>query len=275
MSILVIAVLLPYNFWILWVHGTNVTEEYSWSRVHGGNWNQVIKLPSNGEVRLDRWGQVTAGYLAFILFGTGADANNTYKRMLCAIGLGKIFPSLYKESRSGTSTPSNVTFAKVWSSTASKARSIFSKRDSVVEGSLAGTRHNSVSVGAALSSSLHSESTACHNTSTATPIPSHQPPKPHFINRLFARRDHLPMLPLFANTIVTEMADLDKSVANKSPTSTTSSGGYSHHAHAWSSDIPTTFGNRNSDRDVRVVQEVHQVVHHGKTDKVDRPGTSA
>jgi len=47
------------------------------------------------------------GYVTFLLFSTSTDAHNTYKKMMLAISLGKLFPSLYVMRETGSSTPSS------------------------------------------------------------------------------------------------------------------------------------------------------------------------
>lgn len=257
MSMIIIVIFLPYNFWLLWLNVSNLNEPFSWSYVHGSDWNTVWKVPSDGVVRLDKWGQVATGYLGFIVFGTGTDANNTYKRMLCAIGLGRIFPSLYRVSESGTSTPSSITFARGFASTcSSKAKKWFSRSCSITETQHASTRNNSVTADTILLSTPRSASIPWHPVQSNEPILRHpspkSAPKKSFWGRLFARRNtQKQILPLFTGT-TDQATETEKSLANTTP-----SGIYSH---AWASDSPTTTHTRESEADhgVCIVREVHQ-----------------
>lgn len=136
MAIITIVVLTPYLFWILWIFSTQLTEPFSWEYVHGDwgtGWNSIAFVPTAGTVRMDRWGQAGAGYSAFLIFGTGTDAKNTYKWMACKIGLGKCFPSLYQPSNDKPSPPGR--FWTWCTNTSSKARSMFSisKNESITE----------------------------------------------------------------------------------------------------------------------------------------------
>lgn len=258
MSMIIVVLLLPYSFWILWLFASTLNEQFSWSIVHGPGWNTVIKVAGNGSIRLDKWGQVCCGYLAFIVFGTGTDANNTYKRMLCAIGLGKVFPSLCEMSKRGTSTPSSFTFARGLCSTCtSKAKSLFSRNSYVSETIPSPTGNNSVGAETIMIGTTRSGSFPCHPTSTNDPILQQHLPASHsdksFLARLFARRNKpQPILPLFTNSTVDKMTDTEKS-----PADTFSSG---VHTHAWASNSPTSarHPDNQGDQGVHVVKEVHQ-----------------
>jgi pheromone a factor receptor len=147
MSIIIILFVLPYQFWIIAEIAGNIDPPFSWSRVHNsGDWNTMIRVPTNGVVRFDRWGEIAFGYILFLLFGTGTDAHNSYKRMFTSIGLGKVFPNLYIMSESGgggsAATPSSMSFIKGWTS---KAKGVFtSKTGDVFNESMASTRSMSL-----------------------------------------------------------------------------------------------------------------------------------
>jgi pheromone a factor receptor len=260
MSAIIIVIMLPYSFWILWLFASELTEKYTWSSVHGADWNSVVKMPAYGQVRLDKWGQVATGYCAFFVFGTGSDANNTYKKMLCAIGLGYIFPSLNRRSESGSSTPSSFVAARGWLSTcSSKAKDFFSRSTTVTETlqtKTVSTRNNSVTVETILLDTPRSGS--FHPVATNEPMIAQQPPQASngsksFFGRLFPRRNRQPsVLPLFAQPRGTERTETEKS-----PTETLPPGIYSQ---AWASDSPTTAVPRDSGggHGVHVVKELHQ-----------------
>lgn len=258
MAIVIVTLLLPYSFFLLYQLCSTMVDQYSWSTVHGPKWNSVVKVPSYGTVRLDRWGEVAVGYFLFILFGTGTDANNTYKRMLCSIGLGKIFPSLYDLSESsGSATPSGVTFARRFTSSwSTKARSLFCK---------SGTFTGQSQVDSFTSSEVHRIPTNDHE-----PI---LPPRPStrktglipLIKAFFGRGTvNQTILPMHRKTSSVASSSLNKSV---SPDGSTPSGVY---AHAWAVDN-TGDGKVNEGHGVHVVREVHQAHQEKGKDKQTMP----
>jgi pheromone a factor receptor len=258
MALILILFYLPWVFYNMYTLIAQIVDTYSWSRVHGPDWNSVIKVPGNGVVRTDKWSVIATGYVAFFVFGTGSDANNTYKHMLCAIGLGNIFPSLYNMSQSGSSTPSNVTFAKGWcSSMSTKAKSLFSRTDSVTETLPTGadSRNNSV---AFISTPTTAHNESFHLISTTDPIVKSLTSEPHtsnksFLARIFPRynRQHS-ILPLFSSTSVDEINQFEKSPVDTNPTH--------FFARAWSSENPT-MTRAEVTQGVHVVREVHQEQH--------------
>jgi len=244
MAITIIVLLIPYSFFIIYQLSTAIVDEYSWNRVHGPDWGTVVMLPADGNVRFDRWGEVGAGYLGFVLFGTGTDANNTYKRLLCSIGLGKIFPNLYIMHESRVSSPSDVTFGKRWTSSWSgKAKSLFSMNGSVTET----TRTGSVVLGTPITD----HSGTLHQISTNEPILPTRGTKSgtnskSFFRRFFGRTA-LPLQFLPAH-------NTDIAAQHKSPTESVPSGVY---ARAWASEnVGTEHTSRSGG--VYIVHEVRQ-----------------
>lgn len=244
--LIIVAVYIPYTTWllvVLWRASTNATDTYSWSRIHDPTrFNTIVKVPANGQVTIDKWGQVVTGYVLFFVFGTGSDAENTYKSALLAIGLGRFFPCLYARRESGASTPRSFIVARSWGSTlSSRAKSMWwSKTDSVAQTT---TRGDSVSMSRLRPVSTE-ERVLDHDT---TP-----PPRSSFCARLFARRAHSrsTVLPLFAPRSVTEMTDTN---THKSSTRDVEPG---VSAHAWATDKASS--RRGSEADgVHVVREVH------------------
>jgi pheromone a factor receptor len=258
MALILIIFYLPWVFYNMYTLIAQIVDTFSWSRVHGPDWNSVIKVPGNGVVRTDKWSVIATGYVAFFVFGTGSDANNTYKRMLCAMGLGNIFPSLYNMSQSGSSTPSSITFAKGWcSSMSTKAKSLFSKIDSVTETLPTGTdsRNNSV---AFISTPITAHAEFLHLVSTTDPIIKSLTPEPHTCNKSFlarifphCNRQHY-ILPLFSRKSVDEITQPEKLPADTVPTHFS--------ARAWSSESPTMTCAEET-QGVHVVREVYQEQH--------------
>ncbi|KAL1608368.1 hypothetical protein SLS60_003309 [Paraconiothyrium brasiliense] len=253
MALYVSIILVPYSFFILYQLADTIVDEYSWARVHGPDWNSVIKVPANGVARWDRWGEVAAGYITFLLFGTGTDAHNTYKGLLTSIGFGKIFPSLYIISESsGIQTPTSVTFVKRWTSNwSSKAKSLLSKNGSVSE----------LSCNASVTGSVTQTMFTNENT-----IPSQQhhgllcSDRNSFFSRIFHRRTMnqyiLPSHSKISNE-TDRLPVLDKTRSNPSAFA----------AHAWATD--DLAGEKHGEMTgVHVVREVHQAIQEqGKRQK--------
>jgi len=260
MAILFITLFLPYTLYILYVLASTVEDPYDWNLIHGPNWNVIIKVPTQGGVRFDIWAEIATGYLLFLLFGTGTDAHNTYKRMLCAFGLGKIFPGLYVMHGSGSSTPSSVTFAKGFaSSCASKAKIFFSKSDSVTEIPLGSASNDSICFG--------TPTTTCSgqltHTSTNEPIipqnvrvADQSSTNGSFFNRMFNRRNAPePALPIVTTRSIEQVSAFDMCpVASVPPVV---------HARAWASERLATGRHHSADGvhsedGVHSVHELHQ-----------------
>ncbi|KAL5409378.1 hypothetical protein PMIN04_011057 [Paraphaeosphaeria minitans] len=243
MALYVSIILVPYSFFILYQLADTIVDEYSWSRVHGPNWNSVTKVPANGVVRWDRWGEVAAGYIAFVLFGTGTDAHNTYRGILTSVGFGKLFPSLYIMSdSSGVQTPTSVTFVKRWTSSwSSKAKSLISGNGSVSEpsrnASFTGSVVQSVFTNPELVSARQQHDIPRNNTLS-------------FFRRIFNRRttDHS-LLPVHRNmsTDTERLPVLDRTPSNPSAFT----------ARAWAADKNTGV-KAEEVPGVHVVREVHQ-----------------
>ena len=237
MALVTSVILLPYSFFVLYQLVDTVVEKYSWSKVHGDDWNKVVKVPSYGSARWDRWGEVATGYVMFLCFGTGTDANNTYKRMLTSIGLGKLFPSLYIMGESRTAqSPSNVTFGRRWTSSVSnKAKSMFSKT-----GSVSGPSHNGSFTPSIAHEPILPQQPRIKSTRSSLPS---------FLGRIFNRNNHKSVLPLHGDNSIeaSHLPSLEKTSSH--PT------GFS--AHAWAADN-TFIENGNENPGVYVVHEVHQ-----------------
>lgn len=266
MSATSVVVVTPYVFWVTWLFASQLNEEFSWEYVHGPGWNTVVKVPSFGHVRVDKWGQIATGYVAFAVFGTGTDANNTYKRILCMLGLGKIFPSLYRMSESGSSTPLSYQSAKGWiSSYGSKARHLFSKKsehETLQSNADSSVRNNSL-VALDTSTLDTPASTSFQAVQSNDPMFSQrerewhqqqpaQAPKNRksIYDRVFNRPEkEQPILPLFSRKKGPEVTETEKS-----PTDTISPGVHAHVSVPRNSDAaqPTA-----SDG-VTIIREVHQ-----------------
>jgi pheromone a factor receptor len=241
----------PYTLTGFWFFLAEVPWQnpYNWNEVHGPKFNTVIRVPSYGRVHIDKWGQVITGFVVFLIFGTGTDAHNTYKKMLLAIGLGKIFPSLYLMRESGGGTPSSFITARSWTaSCASKAKSIFSSRSHSIS-----TLDASVSQGSMRNNSVVLETIS--NPRPASSAASILPREPvststhtSFFKRIFIRSGRgQPILPLFSQH------STSKSFTEESATESASQ---NFSARAWASEDPGSLQNEPSG--VHVIHEIHQ-----------------
>lgn len=114
---------------------------YSWSRVHGREWNTILLVRSDGKVLPDRWLRIGLGFLEFFFFGLGQDAMGMYRRWLIAFGLARVFPSLARARRQTSSSSSSS-----WSSLGSRAKSLlrWKKLDSSVTSSVGTTTNTTL-----------------------------------------------------------------------------------------------------------------------------------
>lgn len=96
---LVLTVLgLPVQLYILYKNCMYPMLPYSWNRIHGPAWWDIVLIPTNGSVTYDRWIQLAVGLTVFIFFGLGHDAMKMYRRWLVKLGFGKLFPSILRRS---------------------------------------------------------------------------------------------------------------------------------------------------------------------------------
>ncbi|USP75690.1 hypothetical protein yc1106_02964 [Curvularia clavata] len=255
-----------YSIYILFVASRTMNGPYSWSRVHDPtSFNAIICVPAQGNVAYDKWIQVITGYVVFLLFGTGVDAHNLYRKILVCLGLGKVWPSLYETSRSSYRTPSSFIAARSWTSNvSSKAKNMLwsSRTDSVA--SVSDTAKSCVRKNSVVLDSIPS---VRHGTSECELIEEEQgvPEQPATLvrqssfKRWFARsKQSNSLLPLFNRRNIVERTPADAGTA----TAAINSPGV--HAHAWATeDVPVA---RASEGDgVIVLHELHQNCH-------DRPG---
>lgn len=211
--IIVIATYLPYSIWLLVDATQYVTDPYSWSRVHNpATFSSIIQVPSYGKVSIGKWGQVATGYVVFFVFGTGSDAYNTYKKMMLALGLGKVFASFHIMHESGAATPSSFINARTWTeSISSKAKGMFwSRSDSVADTFAVSSRSGSVAM-----SSLHMLKPVVSKEKVAQPL------QPSFFKRWFGRTSQPSSeLPLFVDNrspSTAEFIDDDAKMAGLPP----------------------------------------------------------
>ena len=90
---------LPVQFYILFKNSMYPMIPYSWSRIHGRAWWDIILIPTENTVTFDRWIQLAVGFTIFAFFGLGKEAMKMYRRWLVTLGFGKVFPSLLSPTR--------------------------------------------------------------------------------------------------------------------------------------------------------------------------------
>ncbi|KAJ5388606.1 hypothetical protein N7509_011147 [Penicillium cosmopolitanum] len=82
---------------------------YSWSRIHGPSWFTIVKIPTQGQVYVDRWSPIAAGFVIFGFFGFGRDATKIYRTILWCLGLGCCFPGVVRPlDTQNSDTPAGV-----------------------------------------------------------------------------------------------------------------------------------------------------------------------
>ena len=96
----------PVQFFVLYKNCMYPMIPYSWSRIHGPAWWDIILIPTNGSVTFDRWIQLAVGLTIFVFFGLGHDAMKMYRRCLVKLGFGKVFPSLLAPTHPSDRQPS-------------------------------------------------------------------------------------------------------------------------------------------------------------------------
>lgn len=97
LSMLLIAVVLPTQSYVLYQNSVYPLVSYSWRLVHGSDWNRVYLVPAGGVVIFDRWAEIAVGFVVFPFFGLGQEAQKMYRKGLLSMGFGRWFPSLQHE----------------------------------------------------------------------------------------------------------------------------------------------------------------------------------
>ncbi|MCJ1235234.1 a-factor receptor [Varicellaria rhodocarpa] len=125
MAFILILLCLPVQLYVFYINVMYPLQPYSWDAIHGPEWWDIILVPTNGAVEIDRWIRIASGFVVFFGFGFGRDAKAMYRSWLLKIGLGRIFPRLhndrlpsYSQTASSTSHPSF----------SSKARKFFTQK---------------------------------------------------------------------------------------------------------------------------------------------------
>lgn len=94
MAFILLMVYLPIQFYVLYRNLAFPLQPYSWSRIHGPDWNTIMMIPTGGAVEFDRWIRISLGFVVFACFGMGHEASIMYRSWLLSCGLGFVFPGL-------------------------------------------------------------------------------------------------------------------------------------------------------------------------------------
>jgi pheromone a factor receptor len=251
-SLFTIIIYSSYCFYLLVELSIAAKDPYDWAAVHDPTrFNTIMRIPMQGKVQFMSWVQIATGYVIFVLFGTGVDAHNLYKRMLVGIGLGRIWPGLYVESGSGTRTPNSSIAARTWTSNmSSRAKSMLwsSKTNETNDTYGVMTRNNSV----VLEAIPHLKPVTTRESHTS---PSTTTPQLPFLKRIFTRpSSRKPILPIFT------YRNID------SPTTTsTDRSAIGVQGHAWAASKTPATGRVSEADGVHVIREIHQD-HHERVD---------
>lgn len=155
------------------------------------DFNNILRVPMFGAVNVDRWGEIATGYVLFFVFGTGADAWNSYRAMAVKCGLGRWFPRLLLSTgREGSGAQTPTSFATWRNSVTSRAKSVFVSRSESVATSIGGTTRNNSVVMADLRSTTTQDPILDHDSEAGTSTRS------SVLSRIF-RRQNAPVLPMF------------------------------------------------------------------------------
>jgi pheromone a factor receptor len=91
LALIMILFVLPLQMYVFY---TNIIpmlplQPYSWSNVHGPDFGEIIKIPTGGVLKPDRWIPIGLSVLLFVFFGLGQDAMKMYRSFFKSIGLGR------------------------------------------------------------------------------------------------------------------------------------------------------------------------------------------
>ncbi|KAL9133839.1 MAG: hypothetical protein Q9175_004975 [Cornicularia normoerica] len=98
LSVALIVTFIPLQFYVLFVNSSfPPLLPYSWDLVHSPQWEDIMLIPTGGEVHYDRWIQIALGIGVFVFFGLGQDAQVLYRKWLLKLGFGRVFPGLHRQ----------------------------------------------------------------------------------------------------------------------------------------------------------------------------------
>lgn len=96
LALTMILFVLPLQIYVFY---TNILpmlppQPYSWSKTHGPAFGGIIKVPTGGALKPDRWIPIVLSVLLFVFFGLGQDAMKMYRSVLKDIGLERLVTSM-------------------------------------------------------------------------------------------------------------------------------------------------------------------------------------
>ncbi|OJJ80262.1 pheromone receptor [Aspergillus glaucus CBS 516.65] len=109
LNFIMLVIIFPIQCYVVW-QNTVLSfpwHTYSWSAVHGPEWNTIVKYTTGGNAFFDRWVPIAACFLVFVFFGCGKDANELYRSFLRSLGLDRCFACLDTEYNRRTSMNSS------------------------------------------------------------------------------------------------------------------------------------------------------------------------
>ncbi|KAL3708843.1 a-factor receptor [Talaromyces marneffei ATCC 18224] len=109
LSSLMIIVILPLQIYIFYTNAIGLLplHPYSWRATHGPSLSQIIKVPTNGELKFDRWISPAFSVLIFIFFGLGQDAAKMYSNFFNLVGLKRFSVSFLSRKSTPVSSSSS------------------------------------------------------------------------------------------------------------------------------------------------------------------------
>ncbi|KAF1983484.1 STE3-domain-containing protein [Aulographum hederae CBS 113979] len=129
-SLLIVLGFLPASIMAFIANVSEKHTAYSFDETHA-DFDQIVLVPSYGQVFWDKWVEIACGFLAFAFFGTGADALRMYSHWLGKTGIAKVLPTIEPRTRDQeqTSRIGSATWASL-ASVSGKAKNVFGRKDS-------------------------------------------------------------------------------------------------------------------------------------------------
>lgn len=96
LSFIIILLVLPLQMYVMYMNVAIMLplQPFSWHQVLGPDWDIILRVPTGGVLKPERWIPVAASILLFVFFGLGQDAVGMYRSGLRKIGVGRFFPCL-------------------------------------------------------------------------------------------------------------------------------------------------------------------------------------
>ncbi|GAD97393.1 a-pheromone receptor PreA [Paecilomyces variotii No. 5] len=108
-SVMLLAIL-PTQAYVLYVdiQLSLPWHDYSFTRMHGPEWNTIIKVATHGQSFFDRWIPIGGILVLFVFFGFGKDATSMYRSIFTKLGVDRWLPAKsHSDIYSGKTTSSS------------------------------------------------------------------------------------------------------------------------------------------------------------------------